>query len=52
MQDINPVDGLVYTNINIVAKQPCTYWFKEGMMVLDFGMAVDAPGDYFKKLRK
>lgn len=43
-------DGNVYTTISIDGIK-CTYWFKDGMMTLDFGMAVDGPGYFFKKLR-
>ena len=44
----NKYDGTVFTTINLGGQQ-CTYWFKDGIMVLDFGMACDAPGYYFKK---
>lgn len=43
-------DGITYTLLDIDGKK-CTYWLKDGMMTLDFGMAVDAPGYYFKKLK-
>ena len=45
----NKYDGTVFTTINLGGRQ-CTYWFEDGMMVLDFGMAYDAPGYYFKKI--
>ena len=48
--ETNKYDGTVYTTISIDGEQ-CTYWFKDGMMTLDFGMAYDAPGYFFKKLK-
>ena len=48
--ETNKYDNTVYTTINLDGKQ-CTYWFKDGMMVLDYGMAYDAPGYFFKKLK-
>ena len=48
--ETNEYDGTVYTTINLDGEQ-CTYWFKDGMMTLDFGMAYDAPGYFFKKLK-
>ena len=47
----SPSDGTVFTLISIEG-QKCTYWFRDGMLTLDFGMAYDAPGYYFKKLKK
>lgn len=46
----NQYDGTVLTTISIEGSQ-CTYWFKDGMMTLDYGMAYDAPGYFFKKLK-
>ncbi len=43
-------DGTTHTTIDINGRQ-CTYWFKDDMMTLDFGMAYDAPGYFFKKLK-
>ena len=48
----NKYDGTVYTTINLDVVGSCTYWIKDGMLVLDFGMAFDAPGYYFKKVHK
>ena len=48
--ETNKYDGTVKTKINLNGQQ-CTYWFKDGMMILDFGMAYDAPGYFFKKLK-
>lgn len=48
--ETNKYDGTVKTKINLNGQQ-CTYWFKDGMMTLDFGMAYDAPGYFFKKLK-
>ena len=48
--NINKTDGTVFTTINLDG-QNCTYWFNNGMMILDYGMAFDAPGYYFKKLK-
>ena len=48
--ETNKYDGTVKTKINLNGRQ-CTYWFKDGMMILDFGMAYDAPGYFFKKLK-
>ena len=45
----NKYDGTVFTTINLGGQQ-CTYWFEDGMMVLDYGMAYDGPGYYFKKI--
>ena len=39
------------TKINIVGQQSCTYYFYEGMLVLDYGMAYDGPGYFFRKLK-
>ena len=47
----SPSDGTVFTLISIEG-QKCTYWFRDGLLTLDFGMAYDAPGYYFKKLKK
>ena len=47
--DTNMYDGTVYTTIDLNSER-CTYWFKDGMMTLDYGMAYDAPGYFFKKL--
>ena len=47
--ETNGQDGTIHTTIDIDGR-PCTYWFKDGMMTLDFGMAYDAPGYFFKKL--
>lgn len=47
--DTNKYDGTVYTTIDLNSKR-CTYWFNDGMMTLDYGMAYDAPGYFFKKL--
>lgn len=46
----NGYDEITYTTINIKGEK-CTYWFKNGMMTLDFGIAYDAPGYFFKKIR-
>ena len=48
--ETNKYDGTVFTTIDINGQQ-CTYWFKDGMMTLDYGMAYDAPGYFFKKLK-
>ena len=48
--ETNKYDGTVFTTINLNGQQ-CTYWFKDGMMTLDYGMTYDAPGFYFKKLK-
>lgn len=42
-------DNTVFTTINLDGRQ-CTCWFRDDMMVLDYGMAYDAPGYFFKKL--
>lgn len=47
--ETNKNDNTVYTTINLDGKL-CTYWFKDGMMVIDYGMAYDAPAYFFKKL--
>ena len=46
----NEHDGITYTSLDISGRK-CTYWFKDGMMTLDYGMAVDAPGYFFKKVK-
>lgn len=46
----NEHDGITYTTLDINGRK-CTYWFKDGMMTLDYGMAVDAPGYFFKKVK-
>lgn len=43
-------NGTLLTTINLDGKE-CTYWFQDGMMILDYGMAYDAPGYFFKKLK-
>lgn len=48
--ETNKYDGTVFTTIDLNGQQ-CTYWFKDGMMTLDYGMAYDAPGYFFKKLK-
>ena len=48
--ETNKYDGMVFTTIDLNGQQ-CTYWFKDGMMTLDYGMAYDAPGYFFKKLK-
>ena len=48
--ETNKLDNTVYTSINLDGEQ-CTYWFKDGMLVLDYGMERDAPGYFFKKLK-
>lgn len=43
-------DNTLYTTINIDDKT-CVYWFKDDTMILDFGMATDGEGFFFKKLK-
>lgn len=44
-------DNGTYTTIDIEGQGQCTYSFFSGMLCLDFGMAYDAPGYYFRKLK-
>ena len=39
------------TKINIRGQQSCTYYFHDGMLVFDYGMANGGPGYYFRKLK-
>jgi hypothetical protein len=49
--ETNEYAGVTETKINIEGQEPCTYHFFEGMLVLDYGMAYDGPGYFFRKLR-
>ena len=40
-----------HTTIDIEGQGQCTYSFFSGMLCLDFGMAYDAPGYFFRKLK-
>jgi hypothetical protein len=48
--ETNMYDGTVYTTIKLNERQ-CVYWIKDGMLTLDYGVAHDAEGFYFKKLK-
>jgi hypothetical protein len=39
------------TKINILGQQSCTYYFNESMLVLDYGIAYDGLGYFFRKLK-
>ena len=49
--ETNEYPGGKETKINIVGQQSCTYRFFESMLVLDYGMAYDGPGYFFRKLK-
>lgn len=47
---VNIHDNTTYTTI-IIGDRQCVYWFRDGMLILDFGMASDGDGYFFKKLK-